>query len=137
MKVHMPHLNKNLLSGRLVRDPELYTTKTEKKVTHFTLAVNKVYKDKDGNRKETTSFIPVVAWNGAAEAICRNLKQGSGIIVDGETTSRQYTTKDGSKRTAIEVHARRTEFLTSEDKVVEHLTEGEAPEEAPTDESAV
>lgn len=130
MKVHMPRINQATISGRLVKDPELFVTKTEKKhVVRFTLAVNERYKSKkDGQWKETTSYIPVVSWNGLAEAIHRNLKKGSGIVItESKLKSRTFETKDGHKPTVVELEARRAQFLTSDDTVADHAAESETP----------
>lgn len=94
-------LNVVVLMGRLVADPELKTTNTGVSVTSFRIAVDRSYV-KAGAERET-DFFDVVAWRSSAEFVCRNFTKGSLIAVDGQLQSRQYQTKDGQNRTAIEV----------------------------------
>lgn len=94
-------LNRVVLMGRLVADPELKTTNTGVSVTTFRIAVDRSYV-KAGAERET-DFFDIVAWRGTAEFVCRNFAKGSLIAVDGQLQSRQYTTKDGQNRTVIEV----------------------------------
>lgn len=94
-------INRVILMGRLVADPELKTTNTGVSVTSFRIAVDRSYV-KAGAEREA-DFFDVVAWRGTAEFVCRNFAKGSLIAVDGQLQSRQYTTKDGQNRTVIEV----------------------------------
>ena len=94
-------LNRVVLMGRLVADPELKTTNTGVSVTTFRIAVDRSYV-KAGAEREV-DFFDIVAWRGTAEFVCRNFAKGSLIAVDGQLQSRQYTTKDGQNRTVIEV----------------------------------
>lgn len=94
-------INRVVLMGRLVGDPELKTTQSGVSVTSFRIAVDRSYV-KAGAERET-DFFDIVAWRGTAEFVCRNFAKGSLIAVDGQLQSRQYTTKDGQNRTVIEV----------------------------------
>ncbi len=87
--------------GRLVADPELKTTNTGISVTSFRIAVDRSYV-KAGEQRQA-DFFDIVAWRSSAEFVCRNFSKGSLIAVDGQLQSRQYQTKDGQNRTAIEV----------------------------------
>ena len=91
-------LNKIVVMGRMVRDPEERRTQNGKTVTNFTIAV-------DRDRQDETDFIDVVAWNGTAEFVSRYFHKGSMIIASGRLQMRKWEDKDGNKRTSYEVLA--------------------------------
>ena len=101
-------INRVILMGRLVADPELKTTNTGVSVTSFRIAVDRAYV-KQGEERQA-DFIDVVAWRSTAEFVCRNFSKGSLIAIDGQLQSRQYQTKDGQNRTAIEAVAENVSF---------------------------
>ena len=101
-------INRVVLMGRLVADPELKTTNTGISVTSFRIAVDRSYV-KAGEQRQA-DFFDIVAWRSSAEFVCRNFSKGSLIAVDGQLQSRQYQTKDGQNRTAIEVVADNVSF---------------------------
>lgn len=101
-------LNRVVLMGRLVADPELKTTNTGVSVTSFRIAVDRSYVKAGAERQ--ADFFDIVAWRSSAEFVCRNFSKGSLIAVDGQLQSRQYQTKDGQNRTAIEVVADNISF---------------------------
>lgn len=101
-------INRVILMGRLVADPELKTTNTGISVTSFRIAVDRSYV-KAGTERQA-DFFDIVAWRSSAEFVCRNFSKGSLIAVDGQLQSRQYQTKDGQNRTAIEVVADNVSF---------------------------
>lgn len=106
-------MNHVILTGRLVKNPEIRYTESKKAVASFTLAVDDG-KGRDGERK--AQFIPVVAWEKTAELIDQYFKKGDPLTVIGRITVRNYE-KDGSKRWATEVVASGIEFpLTRKDK---------------------
>ena len=101
-------INRVVLMGRLVADPELKTTNTGISVTSFRIAVDRNYV-KAGEQRQA-DFFDIVAWRSSAEFVCRNFSKGSLIAVDGQLQSRSYQTKDGQNRTAIEVVADNVSF---------------------------
>ena len=103
-------MNKAILIGRLTRDPELIKTNTDLSVCKFTLAINRNFKDKDGN--EQTDFIPIVVWRNQAENCAKYLKKGSQCAVTGTIQTRSYD-KDGEKRYVTEIVADNVEFLST------------------------
>ncbi len=107
----MASLNKVLLIGNLTRDPDLRYTAAGTAVANLRLAVNRTFVVQ-GDRREETLFIDVVAWGKQAEACGEYLAKGSAIFVDGRLQSREYDAKDGSKRTVVEVVADTVQFLT-------------------------
>jgi single-strand DNA-binding protein len=101
-------LNRVILIGRLVSDPELKTTTSGISVTSFRIAVDRSYV-KQGEERQA-DFFDIVAWRGSAEFVCRNFGKGSMIAVDGQLQSRQYQAQDGTKRTVVEVVADNVSF---------------------------
>lgn len=91
-------LNKIVVMGRLVRDPEERRTANNKPVTNFAIAV-------DRDRQDETDFIDVVAWNGTAEFVSKFFRKGSMIIVSGRLQMRKWEDRDGNNRTSYEVLA--------------------------------
>ncbi|HNF58139.1 MAG TPA: single-stranded DNA-binding protein, partial [Elusimicrobiota bacterium] len=104
-------LNNVTLVGRLTRDPELRFTTSGAPVCRFDLAVNRRYKDKAGEWKDDTSFVPVVVWREAGQRCGEKLKKGSPVFVEGRLKSKSWETKDGQKRSGLEVDALRVQFL--------------------------
>lgn len=104
-------LNVIALQGRLVRDPELRQTTTGKQVATFTLACDRGRRDASG--KTVADFIPVIAWERAAEFAYKWFSKGMMVAVDGRLQSRTYQAKDGTNRTAIEVVAGNLNFCGS------------------------
>lgn len=103
-------MNKIILSGRLVRDPEVRITPSEKTVCTFTLAVERMFKNADG--KHDADFINIVVWGKIAENSGNYLMKGSKALVEGRLQLRSYEAKDGSgRRYVTEVIAATVEFL--------------------------
>lgn len=101
-------INRVILMGRLVGDPELKTTQSGVSVTAFRLAVDRNYVKSGEDRK--ADFIDVICWRQTAEFVCRYFGKGSMIAVDGQLQSRTYQAKDGSNRYVIEVVADQVSF---------------------------
>lgn len=102
-------MNKVFLIGRLTNDPELaFTPGTGTAVSHFTLAVDRNYKDADG--KKQADFISIVCWRKLAELVANNLSKGRMIAIDGKIQTGSYE-KDGQKHYKTEVVAEEVKFL--------------------------
>lgn len=95
--------------GRLTKDVELNTTSNGVNVAKFTLAVNRKFKDSDGNY--VADFFNIVAWRGLGENIHKYCKKGSKVYLAGELQTRSYDAEDGTKRYITEVIASDCEFL--------------------------
>ena len=93
-------LNKIVLMGRMTADPELKRTNGGTSVTSFTIAVDRDFKSRNGEKE--TDFVNCVAWRGTAEFISKHFHKGSMAFVAGSLQSRQYD-KNGEKRTVWEV----------------------------------
>ena len=94
-------LNMAVLQGRLTRDPELRYTGDKTPVASFSIAVDRDSKKADGTRD--TDFINCTAWRQRAEFICSHFKKGDQITVTGRVQVRDYTDKNGNKRTIYEI----------------------------------
>ena len=98
-------MNSVQVLGNLTRDPQIRATKTGRAVASFSIAVNRSYTTPQGETRELTDFINVVAWGGLAEAVGNQLKKGTRVFVEGRYSTRNYEAQDGSRRYATEVAA--------------------------------
>ena len=101
-------LNKIIVMGRMVRDPELRRTGSGTAVTSFSLAVDRDFKDQNGDKE--TDFIDVVAWRNTAEFVSKYFAKGRMAVVDGRLQIRDWTDKDGGKRRSAEIIAENVYF---------------------------
>lgn len=97
-------LNHITIMGRLVADPELRYTQSGVAVASFRVAVDRDYQPRDGGEKQT-DFINVVAWRQTGEFVSKYFSKGSMIVVSGRLQMRDWTDKEGGKRTTAEVVA--------------------------------
>ena len=95
-------LNHITIMGRLVRDPELRRTGTGIAVASFRVAVDRDFAPKDGGERKA-DFIDCVAWRQTGEFISKYFTKGRMIVVDGRLEMRDWTDKDGNKRTSAEI----------------------------------
>ncbi len=105
-------LNKVILQGRLVADPELRRTQSGTAVLSFRIACDRDYKSKDQGA-QNVDFINVVAWRNTAEFISRYFTKGSMILVDGRLQVRDYTDRENNRRTIAEVVVDNVHFAAS------------------------
>jgi single-strand DNA-binding protein len=101
-------LNRVILMGRLVANPELKTTASGISVTSFRIAVDRNYVKNGEERK--ADFIDIVCWRQTAEFVCRYFTKGSLIAVEGQLQTRTYQAKDGTNRYVVEVVADNVSF---------------------------
>jgi len=104
------NLNKVLIAGRLTADPELRTTPSGAHVTSFSVATNRNWTDKDGNKKEETEFHNIVAWGRQADVVNQFSKKGNLILVEGRLQTRAWETKEGQTRKTTEIIAERIQL---------------------------
>lgn len=91
-------------TGNLTRDPELRFTTTGKAAATITIACNDRQKDATGTWVDgATCFLDVQLWERDAEQACEHLRKGQRVTVEGRLSQRTWETKDGAKRTAVEV----------------------------------
>lgn len=104
-------LNRVTLIGRLGKDPEVRRLESGAAVAKFSLATSESYKDKDGNKQETTEWHNIVVWRTQAEIAEKFLKKGMLIYVEGKLTYREYTDKDNVKKYYTEIVASSFQML--------------------------
>jgi single-strand DNA-binding protein len=98
-------LNKAMIIGNLGRDPEMRYTQSGQAVTQFTVAVNRNYKDSNGEWKEETEWFRVVAWAALAERTAEHLRKGRKVYVEGRLQTRTWEGQDGQKHYTTELIA--------------------------------
>lgn len=103
------YLNKAMIFGNLTRDPEMKALPSGMQVCSFSLATNRVYNDRDGNRQETADYHNVVVFGKQAENCAKYLTKGSSTYVEGRMQTRSWE-KDGVKQYRTEVIADRVQF---------------------------
>ena len=91
-------LNHIVLMGRLTRDPELRYTQSQIPVASFRLAVDRDFGGRDGGERQT-DFIDIVAWRSTAEFVSKYFTKGSMAAVSGRLQIREWTDREGGKRT--------------------------------------
>lgn len=101
-------MNVAVLSGRLTRDPEVKTTQGGTEVCSFTIAVDRRFKDANGERG--ADFISCVAWRQTADFIGKYFSKGSRIEVSGSIQTRNYEDKDGKKVYVTEINVEQAGF---------------------------
>lgn len=102
-------INKAVLVGRLVRDPEYRTTPSGVQVATFTLAVNRTFTNQQGERE--ADYINCVVFRKTAENVNQYLSKGKLAGVDGRLQSRSYENKEGQKVSVTEVVCDNVQFL--------------------------
>ncbi len=101
----MNNLNQFIVLGNLSKDPEIRFTNDGIAVTDLRVAVNKRWRDKEGNDNETVDFFNVRAWNKLAENCANNLKKGNRVLISGHLNYRSFDTKDGKKINVMNIIA--------------------------------
>jgi single-strand DNA-binding protein len=94
-----------MIIGNLGRDPEMRYTPSGQAVTQFTVAVNRNYKDAQGERQEETEWFRVVTWGQQAEFAAEYLRKGNKVYIEGRIQTRQWEGQDGQKRYTTELVA--------------------------------
>lgn len=102
-------MNKSIIMGRLVADPQVRYTESGKCVCQFVVAVDRPYTNANGKRE--ADFIPVVVWDKAAEVAGNSLAKGHRVLVEGRLQIRSYEAKDGTKKWISEIISNNFEFI--------------------------
>ena len=103
---------KLIIIGRLGRDPEMRYTPSGTPVTHFSVATDRRWTDRDGQQQERTVWFRVSAWRKLAEVCNQYLHKGSQVMVEGELREpRVYQSRDGEWRASLDLTARAVKFL--------------------------
>jgi len=105
------YLNKAIVIGNLTRDPEIKSLPSGIKVCSFSLATNRVWKDKNGARQEAADYHNIVVFGRQAETVAQYMKKGNSILVEGRMQTRSWDDKNsGEKKYRTEIIADRTQF---------------------------
>ena len=98
-------LNKVMIIGNMVRDPEVKTTPSGVSVASFSVATSFVWKDASGQKQEKAEYHNIVAWRKLADIVGQYLKKGSKIYLEGRLQTRDWTGQDGAKKYRTEIIA--------------------------------
>lgn len=104
------YLNKALIIGNLTRDPELRALPSGAQVASVSVATNRVWKDQNGAKQESTDYHNVVVFGRQAETVAQFLKKGSSVLVEGRMQTRSWDGQDGKKQYRTEIVADRVQF---------------------------
>jgi single-strand DNA-binding protein len=107
------NLNKVMIIGNLVRDPEIRNTTTGKNVASFSVATSLTWKDQSGAKQEKAEFHNIVAWGKLAEIVGQYLKKGSKVYIEGRLQTRDWAGQDGVKRYRTEIVAENMIMLSA------------------------
>jgi len=105
------YINKAILFGNLTRDPELRALPSGMNVANFSIATNRVFKDRDGKKQEQTEFHNVVVFGREADIVNQYLRKGSSVFVEGRIQTRTWDDKkSGEKKYRTEIVADHVQF---------------------------
>ncbi|MEY2664642.1 MAG: hypothetical protein RIT04_450 [Candidatus Parcubacteria bacterium] len=104
------YLNKAMIIGNLTRDPEMRALPSGIKVCSFSLATNRVWKDKNNVKQESADYHNIVVFGRQAEIAAQYLRKGASVLVEGRIQTRSWDDKDGSKKYRTEIVADRVQF---------------------------
>ena len=107
------NLNKAMIIGNIVRDPEMKSTPNGQNVTSFSIATNLVWTDQSGQKQEKVEFHNIVAWRRLAEIAGQYLKKGSKVYVEGRLQTRSWDDPSGVKKYRTEIIAENMIMLDS------------------------
>ena len=99
--------------GNLTRDPELKRTSSDMAVAQVSIAVNRQYKDRNGEQVKETTFVDCEAWGRTAEVMAQYLSKGKSVFVEGRLKLDQWQDKDGNNRSKLKVVIEKFEFIDS------------------------
>ena len=107
----MPNFNKVLLMGNLTRDPEKRFLPSNAVVCNLGMAVNRKYRDQEGELQEAVTFIDCDAWGSTAETISKHLHKGEPIFIEGRLRLDQWKDADGTDRSKLKVVVEKFQFI--------------------------
>ena len=105
------YINKVILFGNLTRDPELKALPSGMNVVNFSIATNRVFRDREGKKQEQTEFHNIVVFGRQADTVAQYMKKGSSVFIEGRLQTRSWDDKtSGEKKYRPEVIADRVQF---------------------------
>jgi single-strand DNA-binding protein len=107
----MASFNRVILAGNLTRDPQLSYTPSNTPVCEFGMAINRRWRDRDGNNKDEVCFVDLIAYARPAEVINQYMSKGRPMLVEGRLRFRQWTNKEGQNRSKLDVVVENFTFL--------------------------
>ncbi len=107
----MASYNKVILMGNLTRDPDVRTTPKGSQVAQFGLAVNRNYRNAEGNTVDETTFVDIEAFGKQAEVIGKYLSKGRPVFIEGRLKLDQWESKEGEKRSKLKVILEAFQFM--------------------------
>jgi single-strand DNA-binding protein len=131
------NINRVILTGNLTRDPELRSLPSGTSVCELRVAVNSSRKDESGNWVDKPNYFNVKVWGAQGENCSTYLSKGRPVAIDGRLDWREWESKEGEKRQAVEIVADRVQFLGSRDGAGEQGSGNRfnAPSDVPADTS--
>jgi single-strand DNA-binding protein len=124
------YLNKAIVIGNLTRDPEMKSLPSGIRVATFSLATNRVWKDKNGAKQESADYHNIVVFSKTAELVGQYLKRGQSALVEGRMQTRSWDDASGVKKYRTEIVADRVQFGPKAGGAA--FAGGSAPSAAPT-----
>ena len=119
-------INRVILSGNLTRDPELRMTKGGKQVLSFGLAVNdRMRNQQTGEWEDRPNFVDCIIFGNRAEAVAKYVSKGSKVAVEGKLRYSSWETKDGQRRSKLEVIVDEIEFMSGHGKANQEAPSGD------------
>ena len=104
------YINKAFVFGNLTRDPELRSLPSGNAVANFAVATNRVWKDRDGKKREDAEFHNIVTFGRQAELVSQYLRKGSSVFIEGRLQTRSWDDANGVKKYRTEIVADRVQF---------------------------
>jgi single-strand DNA-binding protein len=107
----MASFNRVILVGNLTRDPQLSYTPSNTPVCELGMAVNRRWRDRDGNQKDEVCYVDLISYGRQAETINQYMQKGRPILIEGRLRYRQWTSKEGQNRSKLDVVVENFTFL--------------------------
>lgn len=129
------NLNKVFILGRLTQDPQVRSLPSGQTVANFSVATNRIFNDKSGQRQKQTEFHNIVAFGKLAEIAKNYLKRGSMVLIEGRLQTRSWEGQDGVKRNRTEIIVENLQLAPktlANTEPVESTSSPEKEEEIPT-----
>ncbi len=115
MNLRMPSINKVIISGNLTDDPSINVLESGTNLAKFRIANNQRFRGRDGQWRDKTCYVDVVAWRRTAELVGQFCSKGSPVLIEGELVYSEWDDRDGNRRSRVEINARRVQFLERRD----------------------
>jgi single-strand DNA-binding protein len=129
-ELRLPRVNVTILSGRLVRDPEIKYTQSGTPLANFTIAYDRSFQ-KNGEWVQETSYTDVVVWSKRAEQCGEGLHKGSPVLIEGYLQTRSWQDKNNNTRKTTEIVANKVSFLEKSEQSNGNSEQADDDQETP------